>query len=210
MTNDGRSSRRGFFRLGLRKAIEAAADTVEGVGKELQARYRGKERTPTPSIHDHAPIPLVHMTPPPGAVPDFAALCTKCDDCVAACPAWAIRKAEDHEPQAGYPLLEPNTTACALCDDPLPCIEVCEPGALLPIPRESVRLGLALLDLALCVVPSGETCSFCVDHCPVAEQAIRMSEDGPVISEEGCTGCGLCVPVCPTDALEIIPHPLVV
>ncbi len=148
----------------------------------------------------------LHRARPPGALPGkrFFELCTQCNDCVAACPAWAIGKSAAHEPHPGYPYVEPNRTPCAMCDDPLPCIAACTTRALLPTPRTAIRFGRAQLDATRCVVPMGEPCEFCVQHCPVAEAAIRMTEQGPMIVEAGCTGCALCVIVCPEDALHVV------
>ncbi|MFQ5506153.1 MAG: 4Fe-4S binding protein, partial [Planctomycetota bacterium] len=118
-------------------------------------------------------------------------------------PAWSIRKAAEEEPGTGYPLVEPNVTSCALCEDPVPCIVACQTGALVMTPRASIRLGLVRLERSLCVVPLGQACDFCVTYCPVSDEAIRMSEEGPVISESACTGCGMCVVMCPEDALRV-------
>ena len=122
---------------------------------------------------------------------------------MASAPAWAIRKATEKEAHTGYPLLEPELTACALCEDPLPCIAACETGALVSTPRLSVRLGLARLETSRCVVPKGQDCDFCVSYCPLPDLAIRMSEEGPMIIASGCTGCGLCAVMCPEEALSI-------
>ena len=74
---------------------------------------------------------------------------------------------------------------------------------LVATPRGSIRLGLARLKPHLCVVPKGDVCDFCVTYCPVADEAIKMSDEGPVIIESGCTGCGMCAVMCPEDALEV-------
>ena len=186
--------RRGFFRLGLRKAAQAAADAVSALGSELSRRMPAP---PPPPVRPY-------RSRPPGATSRFLELCTKCNDCVQACPAWAIRVAREDEPDAGFPVLEPNTTACALCDDPVPCIAACATAALVATPRKSVRLGLARLDAERCLVPRGQPCDLCVVHCPVPDDAIRMTETGPLIVGAGCTGCGLCVVMCPERALAVV------
>ena len=190
--------RRGFFRLGILRAARAAADAMAGLGDGLvreQGLFQGRRAVPTP--------PAQYRSRPPGATVRFLELCTKCNDCVTACPAWAIRVAADGEQEAGYPQTEPNNTACAVCEDPLPCVVACETGALAATPRKSIRLGLARLDADLCVVPQGQACDFCVVYCPVPEDAIRMTEGGPMIIPAGCTGCGMCAVMCPANALAI-------
>ncbi|MBI5193510.1 MAG: RnfABCDGE type electron transport complex subunit B [Nitrospirae bacterium] len=45
----------------------------------------------------------------------------------------------------------------------------------------------------------------CVRACPF--QAMYMSEDGlPVVIDEKCTGCGLCIPPCPKNLIELVPE----
>ena len=44
-------------------------------------------------------------------------------------------------------------------------------------------------------------CGECVTICPV--EAVKMSEDKPVVDCEWCIGCGVCATVCPTDAVVI-------
>ena len=205
-----RLPRRGFFRLGFRRAAQIAADAVESAGHELGELQRHMADGQTVAAHgaqafDLPPERVELQTRPPGALDEgrFLQACTRCGDCVQACPVWAIRSADPEEAQPGYPLLEPNLTACSLCEDPLPCISSCQEGALIATPRESVRLGLALVDAERCMVPHGQSCDFCVQYCPVPDFAIRMTAEGPVISESGCTGCGSCVGMCPETAIQV-------
>jgi ferredoxin len=63
---------------GARQASGSAAGSAAGVGNYAGAAPA--RRWPV-------------MTLPPGAVPNFYNLCTRCNDCVKACPHWAIRPA---------------------------------------------------------------------------------------------------------------------
>jgi Pyruvate/2-oxoacid:ferredoxin oxidoreductase delta subunit len=42
-------------------------------------------------------------------------------------------------------------------------------------------------------------CGECAAICPV--EAVKMSDDGPVIDQEWCIGCGVCATVCTTEAV---------
>ncbi len=48
-------------------------------------------------------------------------------------------------------------------------------------------------------------CEVCVDRCQM--DAIRMEEDRPVIDEDRCIGCGLCVTTCPSGPLSLVRKP---
>lgn len=198
-----RIDRRSFFRFGLRRAAATISETVSGARETLAESMQGRTRGAGHTSRT-APAAPSYEARPPGAVAAerFRELCTRCGDCIEACPAWAIQKARDG---SGYPVVAPNTQACAVCEDPLPCIASCDTGALVPVPRVSMRLGLAHVDYGRCVVPRGQSCELCVMYCPVAAQAIRMDEGGPVIVESGCTGCGMCAVLCPENAIAIGP-----
>ncbi len=144
---------------------------------------------------------------PPGALPEkeFLEVCTRCDECVKACPHLAIRKAgHDQGALFGTPIIVPKEAACRLCKD-LACIPVCEPGALKPVAREDVRMGLAKIHSESCYAFQSQPCDYCVTKCPIKRDAISLDDQRrPVVHAEGCTGCGVCVEWCPTDAVEII------
>lgn len=134
--------------------------------------------------------------PPPGAVEDFRTLCTKCDECVLACPPQVIGLLED-----GTPAMDVNSSACHLCPD-VPCSRVCPDGALEAVSLEFVFFGLARIEESKCFAFKGPECGACAPACPL--DAITMQRNKPVLDESRCNGCGLCREACPVWGKAIV------
>jgi MauM/NapG family ferredoxin protein len=148
---------------------------------------------------------------PPGALPEvaFLAACTRCGECITACPPFAIRKAPPEAGlQAGTPFIDPMIQACTVCET-IPCARACPTDALTLPPDGWAGYRLAALELIpeRCVTFQGTRCRACIDACPVGEAALTIDEDGhPVIRAEGCVGCGACVRACITSPSSFILH----
>ncbi len=143
---------------------------------------------------------------PPRAVEEsqFIDRCTKCADCITACPHDAIIKApERFRSAAGTPMINPSDAPCLMCQD-TPCVAACPTGAL--IPTMPLRMAEAQIRTHDCLAHTGQACSVCVEHCPVPG-AISLVENAPSIDTDRCTGCGVCHFVCPapTNAIAILP-----
>jgi ferredoxin len=149
---------------------------------------------------------------PPGAIveEEFVRTCYRCGTCIETCPADAIFALPDDESEVGgTPVIDPDRTACVICDGLL-CTHACPSGALLSVsvPR-MIRMGLAEVYRSLCVRTTGEECTLCVDRCPLDPAPILFKDSGPpeVISP-GCVGCGVCQLNCPTSPKAITVRPL--
>ena len=149
---------------------------------------------------------------PPGALPEMAymAACTRCGDCITACPVHAIMKVPaDGGFAAGTPYLDPGFQPCVVCPD-MPCARACPTDAL-NVPEhgwQGLRLGKLELLTERCITFHGSACGACARACPVGEAALVMDEQGrPVIRAEGCVGCGVCVRACVTapSSLKLTP-----
>lgn len=151
-----------------------------------------------------ATIPVLR---PPGAIEERAFLneCTRCDECIKACPHDSIIHAPlRFREAAGTPMIDPVNQPCWLCED-RPCIEACEPGVLTH--AIETLMGTARINEETCLAHNNTMCTVCSERCPV-EGAIALDERGrPTVVEKSCTGCGVCQYVCPApeNAVLIMP-----
>lgn len=189
-------SRRQFFTRVGRTLTSNVISACEVVGRSASAIADRKEKPPPKWLR------------PPGALEEnaFLAACTQCTDCRTACPYDSIRRlGPEFGASAGTPAIIPDESPCYLCED-MPCIAACEPGALRPLERRDVSMGLAVLEREKCYVAQGQPCDYCFTRCPLKDSAIVRTSSGlPVIMEAGCVGCGVCAYLCPGDALWINP-----
>ncbi len=142
-------------------------------------------------------------TPPPrppwALRPDdaFTGACTRCGDCVRACPENILATGD-----GGYPVISFATAGCSLCGD---CRRVCAPGALqgdAPLPAFAWRAHIE----SSCLAHLGVECRICGDACDA--RALRFvpmhgSVAQPQLQPSSCTGCGACVSVCPAGAMAL-------
>jgi ferredoxin-type protein NapG len=147
---------------------------------------------------------------PPGAMApgEFETVCSRCAQCVAACPAQAIQLDAKHLVADGLPYIVAAHQPCVVCDE-LACMKSCPTGALMLVDRLKIKMGTARVDAKQCLRDRGEDCRLCVEVCPITEggggasplgDAIFIHEQsGKVrVRKNACIGCGLCESRCPT------------
>ena len=182
--------RRDFFRLGVRKAAQIAAQVASA---RVPPRAEGWLR-------------------PPFALdePEFLETCTRCDKCIAACPydvLFALAPDLGHR-VAGTPAMDLLDRGCHLCAD-WPCVSACEPNALRRpdqgegTPPAPAKLALVRIDTHTCLPYSGPECGACAESCPVPGALEWEGGLRPVINEDLCTGCALCREACIVDPKAI-------
>jgi ferredoxin-type protein NapG len=181
--------RREFFKRGLKKLTKSAVETIEE-----RITYN------------------VRWFRPPYARPEleFIVFCTRCGDCIDACPHDIIFPlSNDIGMQVGgTPVLNLMRKGCHLCAD-WPCVQACKPEALiLPVPEaeEPVplpQLALANIDSQHCLPYLGPECGACEGSCPVPG-ALTWDGNKPVINAELCTGCALCREACIADPKAVV------
>lgn len=140
----------------------------------------------------------VPLTPPwAGAYQTFTELCTRCGECIAACPEQILSRGS-----GDFPAVDFDAGGCTFCGH---CVEVCTTGALSkavdPPWRQLAHIGDA------CLARRGVYCQSCRDTCDVAAIAFtRNAVDRvptPAVDVAQCTGCGGCVSACPGAAIAL-------
>ncbi len=198
--------RRAFFRHAMLWGLTG----MEKAGRSMLG-LPGDARPPAPDL-------ALRLLRPPGALPepDFASTCSRCGDCVRACPAQCIVIDNAPDPGSavggGMPYIIAGESPCVVCDE-LACMNVCPTGALRLVdsPRD-IAMGFAVVDHDQCIRPSpgskdGEDCTLCISDCPIGDEAIGLDGDGLIQVLPGCVGCGVCERVCPTDPSAVIVEP---
>jgi MauM/NapG family ferredoxin protein len=150
---------------------------------------------------------------PPGAVAEeiFVGLCVRCGNCVRACPTKIVAPDTSASGLAG--LLTPTLAfhddycleTCALCT------QVCPSGALARLlPEEKLRapIGLAEVNMDICLLGEDRECAICRSRCPYEAITYAFSEETyavtPRIDAARCPGCGACEAACPTRPTKAI------
>ena len=153
---------------------------------------------------------------PPGALEEdaFLSACTRCFKCGNACPNDCIQFSglEGGLEEAFTPYIVARERACILCGE---CADVCPTGALQPFLAtregwaESVDMGVARVNEAMCFSFNGRTCGACYRACPLAGSAMKIGVfETPLVQPENCVGCGLCEQSCLhlPQAIRVIPR----
>ena len=211
-------SRRDFLRGKiLGRFVDVSTRGLQSKGEQI-AKVAAQYAAPAHAIEPAQETPRQQRTRtfpvirPPGAVDEviFLEKCTRCGDCITACPHDAITLAPaSFRNAAGSPMINAADAPCLMCED-YPCIEVCPENVLLPLEtgRKHKIADARILDYN-CLNRNGraaEHCTVCIEQCP--EQGALIVEDGmPRVDNDKCTGCGICHYACPapTNAVAMMP-----
>lgn len=143
----------------------------------------------------------LHAIRPPWTDEDrIADSCTRCGDCIDACPEGVLVAG-----QGGFPAFDPlqGSGVCTFCRA---CAEACaapvfDLGRTVPW---STRIDI---DTASCLAHAGIHCSSCNDACDDDAIGMKPRIGGPPLpqlADAACTGCGACVGVCPGRAISLL------
>jgi len=124
--------------------------------------------------------------------------CTRCYDCIQACPEQII-----HIGNGKYPAVNFKAGGCPLCGE---CAKACS-QRLFNSPSDHKPWQLVAQVANTCLPYQQVSCRSCQDSCP--STAIKFTlqpgtTSTPEIIVEKCTGCGFCVAPCPVFAIEIV------
>lgn len=240
-TSDTSASRRAFFRRILLRGLNEAQRTGQRLGGRVAAAIgpaaaAGPASPPPVSVDAASAREPLRILRPPGAAPGeaFADLCSRCGDCVRACPAQCIEleaAPDASTPGAGglgggLPYIVARQSPCVVCDD-LACMTACPTGALQRVASPgAIAMGKAVVDGQRCLrrpatsqpvggvsrglneqAVVGEDCRLCVRDCPMGEAALGFDARGQIQVRDGCVGCGVCERVCPTEPASIVVLP---
>lgn len=122
--------------------------------------------------------------------------CTRCGECLSACPEGIIAPSD-----GGYPSIDFSKGECTFCGA---CADAC-PETLFDRRRgQAWRFKAAISDD--CLARRQIMCRSCEDACAHGAIAFPLTSGripSPDIRSDRCTGCGACVSVCPENAIAI-------
>ena len=135
---------------------------------------------------------------PPWAYADsqFSGLCTRCGECLKACPEKILVKG-----QGGFPQVDFNRGECTFCQA---CLTACQEGALSADNSPAWSVKAALEDS--CLAYRGVACMTCAEQCEAEAIHFQPRIGGvpfPIIDMDTCTGCGACYKPCPSSSIRL-------
>lgn len=187
--------RRSFFTRGAGKVAKAVTDHAAEQARKNAARWI------------RPPFALDEL--------EFLLACTRCDDCINACPYDIIfpLSAKLGAKVAKTPGMDLLNKGCHLCEG-WPCVVACETDAL-KLPQLKTETGevsepdvygdqyserlvpkiaTLFINKETCLPYHGPECGAC-KVCPV-EGALTWLMEKPEINQKLCTGCALCREAC--------------
>jgi ferredoxin-type protein NapF len=123
-------------------------------------------------------------------------LCRECDGkCIKSCEEKILYRLEDGTPYVSF-----SGNGCTFCKK---CAESCEFGVL-SLENDEKILADIHINTKKCFAWNGTMCFSCKEPC-LDNAVVFEGIFKPKILSDLCTGCGFCLPVCPTGAIEIKP-----
>ncbi len=187
--------------------MDRRAFFTKGAGKVAQAvtRHAAEQARKNASRWIRPPFAIEEL--------DLLIACSRCGDCVSACPHGVIFPLPSNLGVKVFntPAMDLNNQACHLCET-WPCVNACEKEVLkIPEPAETEvaeqgeadkdtaqkiwpKIAKVTINVKTCLPYSGPECGAC-RVCPV-EGAMLWDMEKPRINMGLCTGCALCREAC--------------
>jgi len=129
-------------------------------------------------------------------ISSFTDDCTRCSKCVSECETNIIINGD-----GGYPTIDFSRGECTFCYQ---CAQACPESIFLPKSSSPWQAKASIK--ANCLATQNVECRSCGEMCDTMAikftlQLNRVAQ--PVISMDDCSGCGACVSVCPTAAINV-------
>lgn len=121
--------------------------------------------------------------------------CTRCGDCISACPQKIVVKGD-----GGFPKLDFSNRECTFCGQ---CATACQ-QPLFDLGAEPWQYIAAIGEQ--CLTFNGIVCQNCKDACQPRAIRFRFGKGGmsrPEVDGDACTGCGACIAPCPNDSISL-------
>jgi len=140
---------------------------------------------------------------PPWALPEqgFQERCSRCGDCVSACPTRLLVAGGGGYPEADFnPRRAP--VGCTFC---AACLDVCKTGALSRCDEQAAWSIGAVIN-GDCLASRQVVCYTCRDTCESDAIQFQWLVGGmaiPLVDSSLCNGCGACLADCPTQAIRV-------
>ncbi|WP_420566394.1 ferredoxin-type protein NapF [Thalassobaculum sp.] len=125
--------------------------------------------------------------------------CTRCGDCLPACPEQILVAGDGGFPEVDFGAGSGECTFCGACA--LAC-----PAEVFVSDRKPAWNVRAVISKERCLAVAGVHCEACRDACGEAAVRFRPRLGGPPRPEldpDRCTGCGACAGPCPADAITL-------
>lgn len=125
----------------------------------------------------------------------FLAGCTRCNQCLSACPQGIVKQSD-----GGFPALDFSDRECTFCGE---CVKAC-PEPLFDLEAKPWQQVAEVSNN--CLTFNGIVCQNCKDACEPRAIRFQFSAGGlsrPEIDTAACTGCGACIAPCPNGSISM-------